>query len=175
MRAKWTMAAAAAALAALSGCAMGPTADQQALDNQRAQQAQTDRMLQQHLAEATAKIGARLETIERLERGDPAAGARAVALTQTAQARAMSQVSDPLQTRVHISWNGPADELLRRLASQMGARYRSEGVSPNLFAQVDSPNASAQDVLASVGQQLDGKADVIYDQNARVLTLRARD
>jgi len=132
-------------------------------------------MLQEHLAEATAKIGARLETIERLERGDPAAAAHATALTQTPQARAIAAVSDPLQTRVHISWNGPADELLRRLASQMGVKYRSEGVSPNVFAQVDSANASAQEVLASVGQQLDGKADVVYDRSAQVLTLRAHD
>jgi hypothetical protein len=179
MRANWTMAAAAAlATAALSGCALGPTQDQLAQDNLRAQQAQTDRMVQQNLQEATAKIGARLETIERLERGDPAAASKAVVAQQTAPARQMAMAADPLSTRVKIDWNGPVNDLLLQLSKQMDVRYSSNDVSPNLFVRVksrdDVKGESAGEILQEVGRQLDGQADLIYDQEHQIIKLRAR-
>lgn len=85
--------------------------------------------------------------------------------------------SSPLDSRLRLSWTkGPADELLRRLAGQIGVGFQESGKKPQVSQKVSIKyeNESAKNVLADIGRQLEGAADIAYVREAGVDRLELR-
>lgn len=173
----YSMVAVVGFAAVLTGCASGGlTAEQRAQVDAANKQTATDRWVQQRIAESGSKIERTMQLIDRIERGSGKASDRELAAEQSAQAARAPKVSSPLDARLNIRWSkGPADELLSQLAKQLGVGFKTTGQRKALpLVSVDSRSERAEDILRSVGRQVDSGADIVFDraQQPAVLELR---
>lgn len=170
----------------LVGCASQPTPiDQRAVDANR--QVETDRLVQSKLLESSESIDRTLRLIEGIERGPrnenrevksgvADAGASA-SKARTAPVEPQSGVvSDPLDTKLVVKWkNAPVDELLSRLAQQLGASLKISGNMAGKMPVVRMDTGAGESmrrILEQVAAQLEGRADLIYNKKNAVLELR---
>lgn len=104
------------------------------------------------------------------------AGGRTTAVMPNGPSVQSGYVADLMDSRLRIQWkNGSADELLRTLAKQMGIPYKAIGekhaINP---VTVVSENDSMSSILASVGRQVDQKADVVLNTSQQQVVLELR-
>lgn len=171
----------AAAAAFCAGCATGPSAEMRDRQMAEASQSDVDRLVQRRLLEAAASIDGTLKLIERIERGtDQGAGATSAAPGASEPAAAPAVASapavDPLSAKLRIVWkNGPADELLAKLAEQLGMGFKVSGAKKPLpMVSVDVNGTSARSVLEQVGRQIDRNADIVVSRASTPAVLELR-
>lgn len=170
----YTMVAVASFAAVLTGCATnGLTAEQRAQLDAANKQTAADRWVQQRIAESSGKIERTMVLIDRIERGTGKPSQRERAAEPSAQP---AKASSPLDARLNIRWQkGPADELLSQLAKQLGVGFKTTGQRKALpLVSVDSRSQRAEDVLRSVGRQIDSGADVVFDRSQQPAVLELR-
>lgn len=170
----------AASIAGLLGGCTTPTlnAEQQARLAAADKIQAADRQVQQKIAESTQSNSRILQLIDRIERGGPGSdqGQAASQPTQADADREVAEAKDLLAARLRIDWrNGQADELLAKLAKQMGIPFKVVGARrPIAPVTVVSSNDSMGAILASVGKQVDRSADVVLNKTQKPAVLELR-
>lgn len=143
-------------------------------------QADLDRLMQHRLLEAAASIDSTLKLIERVERGSAATAPSSnphapSSVTQPTGAQNSAQ-NDPLAVRLKIVWkDGPADELLGRLANQLGMEYKESGRKKTLpMVNLNVQGDSARAVFESIGRQITKDANIVLDRSQSPMVLELR-
>jgi defect in organelle trafficking protein DotD len=115
------------------------------------------------LAEAADKASSALETLAAVEQSKaPAVAVQPIHNAPPELTRAMT-----------VSWIGPAEELLQKLADRASYTYINVGdVPPSpLTVSVDVENMPVIDILRDVGLQLGMRGDVKVDSTRRMIEL----
>lgn len=86
-----------------------------------------------------------------------------------AEHRQMSR--QDLNTRVRLVWTGDADALLRELSRKVGFAYSTSGVGQLPVVHLNHKEATVEQVLKDVAQQVDDVADVKVDTTKRRVIL----
>ena len=78
-----------------------------------------------------------------------------------------------LQRAITISWNGPVEPLIKKLAARAGYSFQSMGAAPPVpvVVSVDVENMPVIDVLRSTGLQLGVRADLRVDGANRMVEI----
>lgn len=171
--------------AGLTGCAntgFGSANSQGAAGAQES----TEVLVQRKMMESAQNIEKTLKFIEKVERGvNPnEAGSKLAAgkdkpssLPTADQIGAQASASSLLDAKVDVSWaKANADDVLKKLATQIGATYRVSGYAP---ASIPSVSYSAEKVtvrqaLETVGKQVDTVADVVFIKTTYPATIELR-
>ena len=115
------------------------------------------------LAEAADKASNALETLAAVEQSrSPAVAVQPIHNAPPELTRAMT-----------ITWVGPAEQLLHKLADRASYTFITVGDRPPspLTVNVDAQNETVIDLLRSVGLQLGVRADVKVDSTRRMVEL----
>ena len=115
------------------------------------------------LAEAADKASNALETLAAVEQSKaPSVGVQPIHNAPSELMRAMT-----------ITWVGPPEQLLRKLADRASYTYLTIGNTPPvpLSVSIDAENTPVVEILRDVGLQLGLRADVKVDSERRMVEL----
>lgn len=126
---------------------------------------QTDANAQAQLAQAATSVDNSLNQLSAIQMATHPKAKMPAPLN--AQAVGMNQVSS-------LSWTGPAEPVLRRIASAAGYRLRVIGNTPATppIVQMNAHNETLADMLRNVEYQIEGKARIAVYPSSRVIELR---
>lgn len=151
------------------------------LENKNQQQAELDRLMQHRLLEAAASIDTTLKLIERIEKGSTSSPQQAQAGKKSTPVASPTGsqnagTGDELSVRLKIVWkDGPADELLAKLSSQLGFSYKETGKRKKLpLVSIDTNGETARVILERIGNQINQQADIVLHKNSNPATLELR-
>lgn len=115
------------------------------------------------LAEAADKASNALETLAAVEQSkSPGVSVQPINNAPSELMRAMT-----------ITWLGPTEGLLKRIADRAGYTYLTIGDEPPLplTVNIDAENMPVIDILRDIGLQLGARADVKVDGNRKMVEL----
>lgn len=119
--------------------------------------------VEQQLAQSSARVANAHETLAMVQRARTPVRAEAVDETG---------LPDELRRRTTVEWSGPAVNLVRELASNIGYSFTEQGNAPAnpALAQVDIRDASVVQALADLQLQVQASATIAIDPNIRRIT-----
>lgn len=116
------------------------------------------------LAEAAGKASTALETLAAVEQ----------VRTPGAEVGSIPNVPPELRRAVTISWTGPAEPLVKKMADRAGYAFMTIG-NPSpvpLVVSVDVENRPVMDIMRDVGLQMGSRADLKVDASRRLVEIR---
>ena len=113
------------------------------------------------LAEAADKAAQAMATLAEVE----------AAKNPPPRAQRLDNVPVELKRTVTITWVGPADQLVQRMAERSGYRFTALGDTPPipLIVNIDVVNRPVMDVLRDIGLQMGQRGSVVLDAENRIV------
>lgn len=125
----------------------------------------TDKDAQAQVANAATSVSGSLDQLSAMEQAKNSG---------RYSAPAPQKASGGLAIRSSVDWNGPAESILKRLASSAGFRFNVVGNSPSIpvLVNISANNETISQIIRNVSYQVSNKAAVGVYPRQKVIELR---